>query len=128
MRGGGADVTGTRKEEQMLLYIAGPVTGIEKDNRPAFEEEARKLRAAGHRAEIPHEFVTAGTWRGAMCQCIGRIAYRWATEPEGDFGLIMLEGWEESRGAKMEKAVAEAMGVPVKTVGEWTEAADGEPR
>ncbi|MBB3171778.1 DUF4406 domain-containing protein [Parvibacter caecicola] len=105
----------------MLLYIAGPVTGIEDDNLPAFEEAARKLRAAGHRAEIPHEFVTAGTWRGAMCQCIGRIAYRWATEPEDAFGLAVLEGWEESRGAKMEKAVAEAMGIPVKTVGEWTE-------
>ncbi|WP_305296571.1 DUF4406 domain-containing protein [Parvibacter caecicola] len=111
----------------MLLYIAGPVTGIEKDNLPAFEEAARRLRAAGHGAVIPHHFVDGADWKTAMSQCIGCIALDWAGTPDGYYGLAVLEGWEESRGAKMEKAVAEAMGIPVKTVGEWTEAADGEP-
>ncbi|MEC4272723.1 DUF4406 domain-containing protein [Adlercreutzia sp. R25] len=36
-------------------------------------------------------------------------------------GLALLPGWEQSEGARLEKAVAEACGIPCKTVDEWLE-------
>ena len=38
-------------------------------------------------------------------------------------GVAMLDGWEQSRGARLERQVAEACGIPCKTVNEWLEEA-----
>ena len=37
------------------LYAIGPVTGIEGDNRPAFEAARHDLKAAGYYVQIPHD-------------------------------------------------------------------------
>lgn len=121
----------------MRLYIIGPVTGIEDDNRPAFEDARTELRDAGYYVNIPHDFVPAGTsWEAAMRRSIRfLVATREGfVEQDGKLvrvkdapcydGVAMLEGWDSSQGAMVERIVAESCGIPCKTVEEWLEVAE----
>lgn len=100
------------------LYAIGPVTGIEGDNRPAFNQARRDLKAAGYYVQIPHDYVLSGTpWPEAMRKSIHELTW-------GAFdGVALLPGWEDSKGACLEKQVAEAIGLEAKTVDEWVEVA-----
>lgn len=111
----------------MSVYVIGPVTGIEDDNRPAFEQARKQLFAAGHwGVSIPHDVVPKGaSWPVAMRHSLARLT---AT---GQCGLAvsiervaMLPGWEGSKGARLEHQVAVELGIPCKTVDEWVEQAD----
>lgn len=111
------------------LYISGRVTGIYKDNRPAFEKASLDLDQAGYVTYIPHDIVSAGTpWPMAMLislhdlTSLGKVYGIERSFPYYD-GVALLPGWEQSDGARLEKAVAEACGIPVKTVEEWLEVA-----
>ena len=35
------------------------------------------------------------------------------------FGIAMLDGWEDSKGARIEHDLAEALGIPCKPWREW---------
>lgn len=111
------------------LYISGPVTGIEHDNVTAFSRARRILTDAGYEAFMPHDIVAAhDSHETAMLICINNLtepearSRKWCLVPHYD-GLALLPGWEQSEGARLEKAVAEACGVQVKTVDEWLEEA-----
>lgn len=109
------------------LYISGPVTGIEHDNVTNFRRAQRLLDYAWYEAFVPHDIVEPNdNHRTAMLLCINELTGRTQKPgvrhpaPRYD-GLALLEGWEASEGARLEKAVAEACGIPCKTVGEWLE-------
>lgn len=111
------------------LYISGPVTGKPDDDWYAFSEASNALNEAGILAVIPHELVEPGdSHETAMLLCINELTVRNYKPrirhpvPLYD-GLALLPGWEQSEGARLEKAVAEACGIPVKTVEEWIEEA-----
>lgn len=99
----------------MRLYAIGPVTGIEGDNIEAFRAAKKKLEATGHyHVAIPHDTIRTGTpWEEAMRTSIGSLICHFT------MGVVLLDGWEESRGAMVERIVAEACGIPCKTVDEW---------
>lgn len=113
------------------LYISGPVTGIEDNNREAFKEARRKLwyEYKGYIVDIPHDFVEEGTPHDeAMAVLLNRLTDRTYSYQKGKRanlydGVALLPGWEQSEGARLEKAVAEACGIEVKTVDEWLEEA-----
>lgn len=113
------------------LYIIGPVTGIPENNRPAFEEARKRLMSAGYDVDIPHNFITPGTpHEEAMIISIHKLTERnyfvegalgrWKPAYQG---VARLPGWERSEGARIELLVAEACGIPCKTVAEWIEEA-----
>ena len=99
------------------MYVIGPVSKIENDNRPAFEAAARALHDAyGCEVEIPHDTIAAGTdWDEAMHQSLSRLAKADA--------VAMLDGWSKSRGANIEYQVADLLRhynlMQVRTVKEW---------
>lgn len=96
-----------------VLYVSGPVSGRPDGNRPAFDQAASALRAAGYRARVPHDDVAAGTaWIPAMRTCLVSML------AQAD-GVALLDGWEASRGARLEVFVARALGMPVKGAGDW---------
>lgn len=96
----------------MRLYIIGPVTGIEQDNRPAFEEAALALERAGYDATVPHWFIPAGTeWETAMKRSIEMLV-------KCD-GVAALDGFGSSKGARIEADLAAGIGMPVKPVEAW---------
>lgn len=90
------------------IYIAGPMTGRPELNYPAFNAVEAALRAMNYRVENPAVnanyapegadyawFIRAGLLQLLRCRSI-----------------VLLDGWEESRGATLEHLVAEAMGLP----------------
>ena len=96
----------------MRIYVIGPVTGVEADNRPAFEEAAKRLDDAGYTAFIPHWFIKAGTpWAPAMRRSIETLMYC--------EGVAALEGFGSSRGARIEADLAAELGIPVRSVDDW---------
>lgn len=113
------------------LYISGPVTGLPDRNSAEFERAMERLRDAGYTAHFPHGYVPEGEpWPTAMLASINALTehYGGVRPPYGDSpirpyfdGVALLPGWEQSEGAKLEVAVAEACGIPVKTVDEWLE-------
>ncbi len=105
------------------LYVSGPVTGRENRNFDAFREAQRSLVDAGHMAIIPHQIVLpSATHEQAMRACINELTW-WRFGGFSYDGVALLEGWEQSEGARLERAVAEACGIPCKTVYEWLEEA-----
>lgn len=77
-------------------------------NYPAFGEMAERLRNGGYEVISPHELHaptvdTAWDWylRRDLCELVkcGRV--------------VMLPGWEESRGAVLEHQVAESLGMVI---------------
>ena len=94
----------------MRTYIAGPMTGIEALNFPAFHRAAARLRATGHEVINPAEInpdPDAG-WTACM-----RIDLAQLVTCEA---IALLPGWDRSRGARLEHHVATALEMRVLLV------------
>lgn len=104
------------------IYIAGPMTGIEGHNFPAFNRAAERWRATGWQVENPAENFG------------GREDLPRAVYMREDFlrllrsdAVAMLQGWRESKGATLEYAIARELAIPVydaETAAEITEGGD----
>lgn len=88
-----------------LVYVAGPMTGLPDFNRPAFDAAQRDLEAAGHRVLNPARQPLGLTWAEYM-----RRGLRDVLDVDA---VVVLPGWEISRGARLEVEVAERLGAPV---------------
>lgn len=91
----------------MKLYIAGPMTGYPELNFPAFHAEAARLRALGFEIVNPAEINAdpCVEWLECMRRDIRALVLC--------DGIALLEGWEESRGAKVEHKLARGLGLRV---------------
>ena len=88
-------------------YIAGPMTGLPDFNFNAFFRAADKLRAYGIAVVNPAE-INAGQsmdWHACMRADI--------TELVKCNTIVMLRGWEHSRGATLEYEIATRLGMDV---------------
>lgn len=104
----------------MTAYVAGPMTGIEGFNYPAFHRAVRTLRYVGIPAlsaahdefgepvdpPTPDDAKPYGYYL--------RHALRILLDCDE---VVLLPGWEESRGASIEVKVAQALGMPVIELG-----------
>ena len=81
------------------IYISGPMTGIEKLNREAFENAERFLRECGYFPINPHRFPEQETYDDYLMIDIEMIAM--AAD-----AIALLPGWEKSNGAKKELKAA----------------------
>lgn len=100
----------------LRLYIAGPMTGLPDLNYPAFHKAENDLLAAGYRVENPAH-NTADDWLGYMRLSLVQIA-------RSD-GLVILPGFQDSRGATIELNIFVNLDLPVDTVENWVAASDG---
>lgn len=108
------------------LYLIGPVTGKPNDNREAFEEAAVRLEADGYIVNIPHDYVNLGEdWGFCMRRSITAMLTIDHSGASFFDGIAMLDGWKNSRGAKIEKQVAEVLGIPCRPWREYLNPAKG---
>ena len=91
----------------MKLYLSGPMTGLPDYNFPAFEQARDRIRMMGHEVICPAEAgqVEGWEWRDYMKRDILMML-------EAD-SLVVLPGWEDSRGARLEVHLASALGMTV---------------
>lgn len=109
------------------FYLAGPMSGHPQFNFPAFFKAAENLRTEGYNVVNPaeldeeierHEAMKSPdgahgsldhvkTWR----QCLRRDVD--IVLDDNCAGIILLEGWEQSKGARMETYNAAAVDVPL---------------
>lgn len=104
-----------------FFYIAGPMSGIENHNRFEFEVAENTIRNRGVSSSnifnpINHEaslLVQGG-------QLTGQDAYRICLKMDLDWicdwatNLYMLQGWENSKGARTEWSLALALGLEIE--------------
>lgn len=88
-------------------YISGPMTGYEDFNFPAFNALAATMREQGWTVENPteHGIVEGAKWGDYLRYDLARMA---TCEV-----IVLLPGWSQSRGALLERQVAEALGMVV---------------
>lgn len=88
------------------IYIAGPMSGLPDLNYPAFNAMAAKLRGQGHHVENPAENTASDSWEGYMRMAIAQLITCDT--------LMVLPGWQKSRGACIEIRLANDLGIDVK--------------
>lgn len=89
------------------VYISGPMTGLPELNFPAFHAAARQLRDLGHTVFNPAEVgeEPGKTWEDYMRKDIKLLC-------ECDT-ILLLPGWEKSKGAHLELHIAHRIGMEV---------------
>ena len=92
------------------VYTAGPMTGLPERNYPAFRRMQARLEARGFtqienpcapddHPDDPHP------WDWYMRRAIAQVV-RCRT-------ILLLPGWQNSQGAKLEHMIAKALGMPI---------------
>ena len=95
------------KAAQPRFYIAGPMTGHPEFNHPAFHAKAAELRAQGLDVFNPAEngLPADASWSDHM-----RVDIRELTHCTH---IYMLDGWQASKGARLENRIAHELGMMV---------------
>lgn len=93
------------------LYIAGPMTGIPEHNLPMFNRAQALLERAGFTVLNParHGAGEPGTsWSDYMRRDIPDVL---ACD-----GIALLPDWENSKGARLEVYIADALDIPARSI------------
>lgn len=92
----------------MSLYIAGPMTGLEDHGREAFDQATARLRSQGQLVTSPIEVAIEafGTWEAARKAPYSAHIRNDLPALLACDGVVLLPGWEESPGARIEARVA----------------------
>ncbi|CAB4183405.1 Protein of unknown function DUF4406 [uncultured Caudovirales phage] len=102
------------------VYVAGPMSGIPDFNYPAFRAASKDLRERGYVVTDPVEIDDQVGVVGIIDDAAGLISARgWVDclsrdiqilcDPEIS-AVVVLPGWEKSKGAKLEVHVARTLG------------------
>lgn len=98
----------------MRLYIAGPMTDLPDDNSVAFEYAAKRLFNAGHVPVSPPELDQNQNIETdlSMSDKYKLVLPRDIVDLSKCDGLILLPGWEESRGTGLELHACDLFELP----------------
>ena len=99
----------SEEKKKQVVYISGPITGIEDNNRFAFNEAANGIRDAGYEPINPIELDAFDKGEMVWSQYLRRDI------PEvlrADL-IAVLPGWERSKGASLEVYIARQIGIPI---------------
>lgn len=91
----------------MKIYISGPMTGRPDFNHPAFHAAAATLRAAGWAVFNPAE---NGLQPDAQWGVHMRVDIKALMDCDA---IVLLDGWMDSKGARLERHIAVQLGMRV---------------
>lgn len=94
----------------MTIYLAGPMTGKPDFNSAEFAKYAEKYRADGFKVFSPPE-MDEGDWTKPYEYYIRRDLGVFLNESVER--VYLLPGWQESKGARLEKHLAEVLGLAI---------------
>ena len=97
----------------MKIYVSGPMTGLPKLNYPAFFDAETKLIEMGFKVSNPAQYppVIGAQWEDYLRRDIKDLM-------DCD-GLALLPGWTDSRGACLERDIAERLFMPIYPLVYW---------
>jgi hypothetical protein len=101
----------------MIVYLSGPMSGIEDENFPAFNAAARALRLLGYTVVNPAEFKTDVTGLEGRARWVKFLKVDIKALMDCD-GIVMLPGWKKSEGAKHEHYNAKVLNLQIMTLAE----------
>lgn len=103
----------------MRIYLAGPMSGVPEHNFPAFRSAGDELRTLGYDVVSPVEMDEAEGFDAATAPDVAPGSQEWnrflardvmvVADPATE-AVVVLPGWERSRGACLEVHVARALG------------------
>ncbi len=97
----------------MILYIAGPMTGLPDNNYPAFNAIAAALRAKGHAVLNPAENPPPPPdYEGYAWEYYMRLGLAQLVQCDV---CVLLFDWHRSRGALIEERIARELGMIILT-------------
>lgn len=104
---------------EVIVYIAGPMTGLPEKNISAFMEAEERLLAVGfgvrNPARVDEQFPRVDgeerNWVWYMRKCLP-----WVCEAHG---IALLPNWNRSLGAKAEYDIARMLQMPAASVDAW---------
>lgn len=104
----GAGAKNSQKVENMKIYLSGKISGTDLDYvRRLFDKVATTLQSLGHKVVNPlcNGLSEHDPWEEHIAKDIINLM-----DCEG---IYMLQGWEDSQGARIEHAVAKEIGLKV---------------
>ena len=108
----GIDDPITAEARVAIFYVSGPMTGYDGHNFDAFDTTEKVLKELGFQVLTPaqdgdldDEGLGTATREEFMRRDID-----WVLSSDG---VVVLDGWEMSRGARLEVAVAREIGLPI---------------
>ena len=104
----GTNTSNSQKVENMKIYLSGKISGTDLDYvRRLFHKVATTLRALGHEVInlLCNGLSETDPWEEHIAKDIINLI-----DCEG---IYMLQGWEDSQGARIEHAVAKELGLKV---------------
>lgn len=93
-------------------YLSGPMAGYEEHNFPAFVKASYDLRHAGVTLLPAHEILHRKVGREHELQWHDYLRTDLIKMLQQCHGIILLKGWPQSKGAKLELDVALALEYP----------------
>lgn len=103
----------------MVLYVAGPMSGLPAYNRPKFNLVTDELRRRGYYVLNPARQPLGLEYQEYM--------KRGLYDVHRSDGLALLPGWEESNGARLEHRIAMSLGLECRPHDEWEDLNEQEP-
>ena len=106
-------------ESAAVIYVAGPMRGYRMWNFPAFDEASALIRSLGYEVVSPAE-MDRMLWFDETDPETTFSEKNWMMAMRRDYAAIvccdalaLLPGWERSKGARLERAFAEQIGIPI---------------
>lgn len=108
-----------------IIYISGPMSGLPEMNFPAFEQASKRLRELGYAVISPHEVTLSEYPTGYKPITAEEKKAMWEAFMKEDIKQMMdcdmvatLEGWMNSKGARIEVGLAEDLGMDICEINE----------